>query len=90
MILPQTPMMQKPVKRPVLDKRRQEKGDTDDTHHRRNLITTSYNYADRTQIALQGVSAQLIAKIKGHAKLDYILYYTQKQKAEQILESLMS
>ncbi|MBO8161771.1 MAG: integrase [Thermosipho sp. (in: Bacteria)] len=54
------------------------------------INTHALRYAFISHLALQGVSAQLIAKITGHAKLDYILYYTQKQKAEQILESLMS
>lgn len=55
-----------------------------------NINTHALRYAFISHLSKQGVSAQLIAKITGHAKLDYILYYTQKQKAEQILESLMS
>ena len=42
-------------------------------------------YAFISYLAEKGVAAQLIAKITGHRKLDYILYYTQKKKAEDLL-----
>ena len=42
-------------------------------------------YAFISHLAKRGVSAQLIAKITGHRKLDYILHYTQKKRAEEIL-----
>ena len=42
-------------------------------------------YAFISHLARRGVSAQLIAKITGHRKLDYILHYTQKKRAEEIL-----
>ena len=54
------------------------------------INTHALRYAFISHLSKQGVSAQLIAKITGHAKLDYILYYTQKQKAEELLERLIS
>ncbi len=48
----------------------------------------SLRYAFITYLAKQGVQPQLIAKITGHAKLDYILRYTQRKKAEELLRDL--
>ena len=53
------------------------------------INTHSLRYAFITHLAKQGVSAQLIGKMTGHSKLDYILYYTQKVQAEQLLEKLV-
>ena len=53
------------------------------------LNTHSLRYAFITYLASQGVAPQLIAKITGHARLDYILHYTQRLKAEELLERLM-
>ena len=50
--------------------------------------THALRYAFITQLARQGVSAQLIAKMTMHKRLDYIVYYTQKLEAEEILRNL--
>ncbi len=47
--------------------------------------THALRYAFISQLAERGVSAQLIAKLTGHKKLDYILSYTQKRAAEELL-----
>jgi len=47
-------------------------------------------YAFITHMARKGVSAQLIAKITGHKNLNYILHYTQKTMAEDILRNMRS
>jgi len=49
------------------------------------INTHSLRYAFITHMLEQGVSPALIAKITGHAKLDYILHYTQRRKAEELL-----
>jgi integrase len=53
------------------------------------LNTHSLRYAFITYLAEQGVSPQLIAKITGHKRLDYIVHYTQRLKAEELLEKLV-
>jgi integrase len=53
------------------------------------INTHSLRYAFITYLASQGVSPQLIAKITGHARLDYILHYTQRLAAEDLLEKLV-
>ena len=50
--------------------------------------THALRYAFITHLGSRGVSAQLIAKITGHARLDYILYYTQRAEAEKLLEDI--
>ena len=50
--------------------------------------THALRYAFISWMARQGYPAQLIARITGHTKLDYILYYTQRVKAEEILERI--
>jgi integrase len=53
------------------------------------LNTHSFRYAFVTHLAEQGVSPQLIAKITGHKRLDYIVHYTQRIAAEELLERLV-
>ncbi len=53
------------------------------------LNTHALRYAWIAEMAERGYPAQLISKITGHANLDYILYYTQKKKAEDVLESFV-
>lgn len=48
----------------------------------------SLRYAFITYLAKKGYSPQIIAKITGHRTLDYILGYTQKIKAEELLENI--
>ena len=50
--------------------------------------THALRYAFISHLTKKGVAPQLIAKITGHKTLDYILYYTQQQKAEEILKNL--
>lgn len=50
--------------------------------------THALRYALISHLSQKGVAPQLIAKITGHKTLDYILYYTQQQKAEEILKDL--
>ena len=50
--------------------------------------THALRYAFISYLTKKGVAPQLIAKITGHKTLDYILYYTQQQKAEEILKKL--
>ena len=50
--------------------------------------THALRYAFITKQAKEGTPAQIIAKMTMHARLDYILYYTQQQKAEEILKNL--
>jgi len=52
------------------------------------INTHSLRYAFITHLARKGIAPQLIAKITGHQKLDFILHYTQQVKAEQILENV--
>ena len=51
--------------------------------------THSLRYAFITHLAKRGISAQIIAKITGHRRLDYILHYTQKVEAEKLLEKIV-
>jgi len=53
------------------------------------INTHSLRYTFITHLASQGVSPQLIAKITGHSRLDYVLHYTQRLKAEELLERLV-
>ena len=50
--------------------------------------THALRYALISYLSQKGVAPQLIAKITGHKTLDYILYYTQQQKAEEILKDI--
>ena len=50
--------------------------------------THSLRYAFISYLAKQGIAPQLIAQITGHKKLDYILHYTSKIHANQILLNL--
>jgi site-specific recombinase XerD len=52
------------------------------------INTHSLRYALVGFLASRGVSAQLVAKITGHKRLDRILDYTQKVRAEKILKDL--
>jgi len=51
--------------------------------------THSLRYAFITHLARRGISAQIIAKITGHRRLDYILHYTQRVEAEKLLEKIV-
>ena len=53
------------------------------------LNTHSLRYAFITHLARRGISAQIIAKITGHRRLDYILHYTQRVEAEKLLEKIV-
>ena len=59
--------------------------------YKRNLDfnTHALRYAFITYLAKQGYSAQLIAKMTGHKKVDYILHYTEKVEAEEILQKII-
>ncbi|WP_367884948.1 tyrosine-type recombinase/integrase [Thermococcus sp. JCM 11816] len=59
------------------------------TKKRYGINTHSLRYAFISELARRGVSAQLIAKITMHSKLDYVLYYTQKVQAEELLEEFV-
>lgn len=50
--------------------------------------THALRYARITYLARKGVAPQLIAKQTGHARMDYILYYTQRNKAEDLLRQI--
>ena len=52
--------------------------------------THAFRYAFIGYLAKKGVAAQIIAKITGHKKLDYVLHYTQKVRAEEILEEVVN
>ena len=52
------------------------------------INTHSLRYAWITYNLLRGINPSLIAKITGHAKLDYILHYTQQREAEKILKNM--
>ena len=53
------------------------------------INTHSLRYAFVTYLAEQGVAPQLIARITGHKRLDYIVHYTQRLAAEELLEKLV-
>ena len=53
------------------------------------INTHSLRYAFVTYLAEQGVAPQLIARITGHKRLDYIVHYTQRLAAEELLERLV-
>jgi len=57
-------------------------------HDRFGFNTHSLRYAFITYLLEQGVSPAIIARITAHSKLDFILGYTQKKRAEDILEKL--
>jgi len=50
--------------------------------------THSLRYAFVSYLAKKGYPPQLIAKITGHRRLDYILHYTQEKMAKKILREL--
>jgi hypothetical protein len=50
--------------------------------------THSLRYAFVSYLARKGYPPQLIAKITGHRRLDYILHYTQEKVAKEILRDL--
>ncbi|MFP3256115.1 MAG: tyrosine-type recombinase/integrase [Thermoplasmata archaeon] len=50
--------------------------------------THALRYAFITYMLKRGVSPTIIAKITGHASLDYILHYTELKTAEDILSTL--
>lgn len=50
--------------------------------------THSLRYAFVSYLAKKGYPPQLIAKITGHRRLDYILHYTQEKVAKKILREL--
>jgi len=50
--------------------------------------THALRYALISYLSQKGIAPQIIAKITGHKTLDYIVYYTQQQKAEEILKDL--
>ncbi|RLF14487.1 MAG: integrase [Thermoprotei archaeon] len=52
--------------------------------------THALRYAFITHLARRGYPAQLIAKLTGHRKLDYILHYTEKAAAEDVLRALLT
>jgi integrase len=49
------------------------------------INTHSLRYAFITYLLEKGINPSIIAKITQHARLDYILRYTQEKKAEEIL-----
>lgn len=51
--------------------------------------THSLRYAFVSYLAKKGYPPQLIAKITGHRRLDYILHYTQEKMAKEILKDLL-
>lgn len=51
-----------------------------------NFNTHALRYAFISYMARKGVAPQLIAKMTGHKGLDFILYYTQQVKAEELLK----
>ena len=51
--------------------------------------THALRYAFITYLLKKGVSPSIIAKITGHASLDYILHYTEMKTAEDILASAL-
>ncbi|MFA4647745.1 tyrosine-type recombinase/integrase [Pyrococcus kukulkanii] len=50
--------------------------------------THSLRYAFVSHLAKKGYPPQVIAKITGHKRLDYILHYTQERIAKEILRDL--
>lgn len=59
-------------------------------HRNLGLNSHSLRYAFVTFLVSQGLEPTLVAKITGHSRLDFILHYTQRRKAEDILESIFS
>jgi len=59
---------------------------------KRNLGLNSHSlrYAFVTHLITAGLEPTIVAKITGHSRLDFILHYTQRRKAEDILESIFS
>lgn len=55
---------------------------------RYNINKHSLRYAFITHLLRAGISPSIIAKITKHAKLDYILTYTQQKAAEEVLRSI--
>jgi len=52
------------------------------------INTHSLRYAFIGYLAKKGYPPQLISKITGHRRLDFILHYTQEKVAKEILENL--
>ena len=50
--------------------------------------THSLRYAFITELLRRGVNPSIVAKMTGHARLDYILRYTQRKQAEDLLRDL--
>jgi len=59
---------------------------------KRNLRLNSHTlrYAFVTYLVSQGLEPTIVAKITGHSRLDFILHYTQRKRAEDILEQVFS
>jgi len=55
---------------------------------RHKVNTHSIRYAFITFLLKEGVPESIVAKVTGHKKLDYILEYTQKKAAEEVLHRL--
>ena len=53
------------------------------------INTHSLRYAFITYALMQGMNPAVVAGMTGHAKLDYILRYTQRKAAEELLESML-
>ena len=54
------------------------------------INTHSLRYALITYLAKRGVSPQLITHFTGHRKMDFILRYTEKITAEQVILEIVS
>ena len=52
------------------------------------IDTHSLRYAFITYLLRQGVNPSIVAKITRHSKLDFILRYTKKRVAEQVLREM--
>jgi integrase len=57
-------------------------------YHTYNWNTHSLRYAFITHLLRLGVESAIISKITGHKNLNYIITYTQRKTAEDILRSL--
>jgi len=59
---------------------------------KRNLGLNSHSlrYAFVTHLVAAGLEPTIVAKITGHSKLDFILHYTQRKRAEGLLEEVFS
>jgi len=52
------------------------------------INTHSLRYAFITHLSRQGIAPQVIARITGHTKLDYVLHYTERPQADEILRKV--